>query len=898
MIGTRLGPYEITAKLGEGGMGVVWRARDSKLKRDVAVKVLPAAFTADPERLVRFEREAQLLAQLNHPNVAQVYGLEASGETRALVMELVEGEDLSARIERGALPLAEALGVARQIAEALEEAHEKGIVHRDLKPQNVKLTAAGKVKVLDFGLAKAMEAGPASASDLARSPALLNSPTLTAVAGTQMGVILGTAAYMAPEQARGGAVDKRADIWAFGVVLHEMLTGRALFAAETASDTLAGVLKSEIDFGAVPGETPGEVRRLLRRCLERNPKNRLHDVADARIALEELASGRGAEGAAPAPVRAGPGRRLPWVVAGVASLVAAALAAGHLRAPRAAPAPTIRFHVPQPASSSPTRRGAGFEVSPDGRFLALTASGELWVRPLDSVAARRVEGIDEATYPFWSPDGAWIGFFADGQLKKVSRDGGPPQKICDAPEGRGATWGLGGVIVFSDRQGSRGLSRVGAQGGRPVALTRLPSPDVNQYHRYPQFLPDGRSFVFQHLAPSAEVAGVYVASLDGGTPERVLDGIDQALYAPAAGGGEGFLLFRRESTLLARPFDPGRRRTVGDASPVAEDVGGGPNTGAGAFSVSASGVLAFSSDWERSGELVWFDRTGRRLDVVNAEMREMQGLSLSRGERRVAFGVGRPSDIWVQSLPGGEPSRFTFGPAPGWSYPVWSPDGSELAYTTFDLVGYPHYEIRRRRADRAGDEEPLLRAKTTLYPWDFSPDGRSLVYGDESGDLWLLPLSGDRTPVRFVSAPGLQTYAQLSPDGSLVAYASDEQGQAEVFVTTVPPSGAKWQVSTAGGSMPRWRRDGRELYFRGADGSLMAVGLGAGSAGPGNAAVDERSAPRRLFGGIPSPGNTSVFTYSPADDGQRFLVASSRSTAQPPITVAVNWTAALGKPGR
>ena len=899
-IGTRLGPYEITAKLGEGGMGEVYRATDSRLKREVAIKVLPAAFTEDKERLARFEREAQLLAQLHHPNIASIFGLEESGGVKALVMELVEGPTLAERLEAGPLSFTESFSFALQIAQALEEAHEKGIVHRDLKPQNIKASSEGKIKVLDFGLAKAMDATPgsASAADLARSPTIMNSPTLTAVHGTQLGVILGTAAYMAPEQARGVAVDKRADIWGFGVVLFEMLSGRRLFEGELVTDVLANVLKSEVDFGALPADTPPAIRTLLRRCLARNPRNRVRDIGDARLVLEELIAGKSeapatvSASAASLPPRSA-ARFLPWALAAVGALAAIYFAVGQPRAPLAEPARLIRFQIAPPESSTPTRRGNSFELSPDGRYLAMTAAGELWVRALASVSSQRIAGISDATYPFWSPDAAWIGFFADGQLKKVPRDGGQAQKICDAIDGRGATWGPDGVIVYSDAQGRRGLWRVGAQGGTPKAVTQTPAGEANHVHRYPQFLPDGRSFLFLYLAASPEVAGTYVGSVDGSPPVRVLESGDQARFtADSPGSAIGFLLFRRESTLMAQPFDVGRRVTVGEPTVVAEGVGTAVNTGSGAFSLSAIGVLAWSSTEASSSELVWFDRSGQRLAMVNSEMRELQGLALAHGDRRLAYGTGEPSDIWVQSLPAGEPSRFTFGPDPGWAYPVWSPDGTDLAYTTWDLAGLPAYEIRRRRADRAGAEETLIRSHTTIYPWDWTPDGRALLYGNGEDELWLLPLAGERKPMLFLPSHGKQVYAQFSPDGRLLAYAGEVEGRSEVLVTTVPPSGALWQISTYGGAMPRWRRDGREIFFRASDGTLMAVALGAGS---GASAIDERAAPRALFAGIPSSGNTPIFTYSPADDGERFLVAASRPAARSPITVAVNWQSALEK---
>ena len=895
--GARLGSYDIVAALGEGGMGEVYRARDSKLNRDVAIKILPDAFAHDSDRVARFAREAQTLASLNHPNIAQIYGiLEEAPSTgsgqgganhiHALVMELVEGDDLSELIARRAIPPAEALPIARQIADALETAHEQGIVHRDLKPANIKVRTDGTVKVLDFGLAKALDPAGNSGNGSAD-----HSPTMTARA-TQMGMIIGTAAYMAPEQAKGKAVDRRADIWAFGVVLYEMLTGRRAFPGDDVSEVLASVLKSDPDWGVFPAGLPAGVPRLLRRCLEKDPRKRLSAIGDARFDLDDVEPT-----AALAPGAMRPRSRwrwVPWAIAAASLVAAATLAVGQFRPAPRAPDRTIRFHVETPESSSQTRRGQGFQLSPDGRFLAISSAGELWVRPLDSERFRRVEGSDGASYPFWSPDSAWIGFFADGQLRKVARDGGTVQKICDAPDARGATWGPDHVVVFSSAQGRRGLLRVDAQGGQPTAVTQVPAAESNRYHRYPQFLPDGRGFLFQYLTPSPEAAGIYVGTIDGGAPVRVLDGVDQAMYAPGPDGRTGFLLYRRQSTLMAQPFDPAARRTTGDAMPVADAVGSGPNTGSGAFSVSPAGLLAFSSDWSQSGELIWVDRAGQRLGAINGESREMRGISLARGSTRVAYGAGPPADVWVQSLPGGEPSRFTFGPDPGWAYPLWSPDGRDLIYTTYDLVGFPKYEIRRRRADRGGAEEVLLQASETLYPWDWSPDGRFVVFSDEAFDLALLPLAGDRRPVPLMTAPGIQALAQFSPDGRLLAYTSDQQGQSEVFVGTVPAGGAVWQVSTNGGSMPRWRRDGRELYYCAVDGTLMVVSFGAGVVGRGAAAIDERSAPTPLFKGIPSSGNTPVFTYAVADDGQRFLVGASRKTDQPPITLVVNWQAALG----
>ncbi len=894
MIGSRLGPYEITAKLGEGGMGEVYRATDTRLKREVAIKVLPVAFTQDKERLARFEREAQLLAQLHHPNIASIFGLEESGGTRALVMELVEGPTLAERLEAGPLSFAESLSFALQIAQALEEAHEKGIVHRDLKPQNIKASSEGKAKVLDFGLAKAMDAtaGSSSAADLARSPTIMNSPTLTAVHGTQLGVILGTAAYMAPEQARGATVDKRADIWAFGVVVFEMLTGRSLFAGDTVSDTLAGVLKTEIDFARLPPATPSALRQLLRRCLERNPKNRLHDIADARIVLEELLSGRGEADTAPAAARPGPAR-FPWTVAASAIAVAAALGlalAFGLAGRRAisSPSPTVRFELEWPGKGVGSGIDADYlEISADGRFLAVVTQGQIWVRPLDAVEARPIAGTEGATYPFFSPDASAVGFFAGGELRRIPRDGGVAQKLCDAPDARGAAWGPDGTIVFSDRFGKEGLFRVGDRGGKAVALPRIAGASAPGEDRYPQFLPDGRHFLFMRLSGAAAEAGVYVGDLDGSTPVRVLDGSENALYAPALPpGGSGHLLFRRQGMLTAVRFDAERLRTAGESFSLALRIGASGNTGHGAFAVSTNGILVHSELSAEREVVSWLDREERQVAPVTGRL-ALRGFELSPDGRTLVYAHGDFSvrrDLWLQPLSGGAPSRFTFGDGPGWAFPVWSPDGAELAYATQDRAGEGRYEIRRRRLDRSGAEQTLFASDRQVFLWDWSPDGRQLVYTDDrDSSLWLLPLAPGAKPVAFASPPQRGECAQFSPDGRHLAYATTLEGQSQIFVQPVPPSGALWQVTSTGGEMPRWRADGRELYYRAPDGGLMAVAVdtGAGAIAFGTL--------RTLFSGILSIGNTAGFSYLPAADGQRFLASQWDEASRSPIVVTLHW---------
>ena len=649
--GSRLGSYEILAPLGSGGMGDVYRARDTRLNRDVAIKVLPDLFAGDPERLARFHREAQMLAALNHPNIAHIHGLEESSGIRALVMELVEGPTLAEIIAPGAgrspaaaatsepapaarvgvapraLGIDEALAIAKQIAEALEAAHEQGIVHRDLKPANIKVREDGTVKVLDFGLAKL--AAP-DASGTAAMAGLSQSPTLTTPAATLAGVILGTAAYMSPEQARGKAADKRADIWAFGVVLFEMLTGQRLFGGETISDTLASVLKTEPSWDALPPSTPPALRRVLRSCLEKDPKRRLQAIGDWRLLLED----------APQPVSVTQGK-LPWVIvaATAAILAVAVLVLGfvHFRETPVQPR-TARFQVPLPEKTG----GAIFHLSPDGRTLAISATEggrrRLWVRPLDSLDARALPGTDDAAYPFWSPDSAFIGFFAQGKLKKIAMAGGPPQTLCEAPNGRGGTWNASGVIVFSGL--GSGLSRVPAAGGVPSPVTKPSTSE--ELHRYPEFLPGGNRFLFLINPGKPEVSGIYAGSLDGTPPVRILSDESNAVYVPPdASGKSGHLLFRREGTLMAQPFDPGRLGTTGDMFPLAEQVGISATTNNGAFSASENGVLAYGSGKPEpglAGELAWMDRTGKRLGVVG-QPGAVSTAALSPDEKRISFAI-------------------------------------------------------------------------------------------------------------------------------------------------------------------------------------------------------------------------------------------------------------------
>lgn len=894
--GSRIAAYEITGKLGEGGMGEVWRATDTKLKREVAIKVLPAAFTDDRERLARFEREAQLLAQLHHPHIASIFGLEESDGVRALVMELVDGPTLADRMEAGALPLEECLSVARQILEALEEAHEKGIVHRDLKPQNVKVTVEGKVKVLDFGLAKAMDTAAAGMSGAPlSSPTMMNSPTLTALHGTQLGVILGTAAYMSPEQARGGAVDRRADLWAFGVVLYEMLTGNTVFAAETVPDTLAAVLTRELDWSALPPETPPEIRRLLRRCLARKPKSRLHSAADARIVVEEVLAGTAGDEASPvaAPaVAATPPPRLWPLRAGLAALALSTVAlGGFITLDRPAPPKVVRATVLPPEKASfylESTRPGPVALSPDGRHLAFTlrtADGRrsLWVRAVDALEARELPSTENAHYPFWSPDSRQIGFFSESHLKKIALAGGPPVSLAPADFGKGGSWSPKGQIVFAP-SATGPLFVVPSAGGEAKPVTALVEATADAGHRLPRFLPDGEHFLF--VARQANGAEVRVGSLSGAPPEQLLATDSNAEYA------SGRLLFVRASTLMAQPFDARTRQLSGEAIPIVENVLTIPGAVVAAFTASAEGTLAYQTGSSGSDvRLVWRDREGKALGTLG-EAAPQRNPRISPDGRSVAVHMPDPgsgaNDLWIWDVRRGLRSRFTFDPAADQG-PLWSPDGEMLAFSSgregsFNAIW---------TAPVGGTEPPrrVAAGPRSLVPQAWSPDGERIVAtafgGSSPVDLVVVPAAGG-DPEPLVAAEFAESNAALSPDGRWLAYQSNETGRDEVYVTSFPVPGRKWQVSQGEGLMPAWRGDGREVYYRDERG-LWAAEV------DGTKAVLEVGVVRRLFDLPGSFAPTRQYDVTP--DGQRFLVGEPiDATNASPVTLVLGWDTELPKP--
>jgi serine/threonine protein kinase len=875
--GTRLGPYEVLSAIGAGGMGEVYRARDTRLNRDVALKVLPEAFSRDTQRMARFEREAKLLASLNHTNIAAIYGLEESGGVRALVMELVEGPTLADRIAAGPIPIDEALPIAKQIAEAVEYAHEQNVIHRDLKPANIKVKEDGIVKVLDFGLAKAM-------SDEVSDTDLSNSPTLS-MAATRAGIILGTAAYMSPEQARGKRVDRRTDIWAFGVVLYEMLTGRQTFGDEDVSMTLSKVLQREPDFDALPQNIPAKVRQLLKLCLRKDPKQRVGDFRDVRLAMEGAFE---TPTASDGKVATTPTKSRERLVLGSALAVAVvalgALSSLHFREAPSAVLSEMRTEIVTPS----TTELVSFALSPDGRQIVFVASGDgpsrLWLRRLETTAAQPLPGTEGATYPFWSSDSRSIGFFADTKLRRIDIGGGLPQTLDSNTFGRGGTWSVDGTILYAPNSGTA-LFRIPASGGQRVAVTKLDKGIGG--HRFPQFLPGGRQFLFYALG-TPETAGIYLGSLDSSETKRLTAADSTGEYLTS-----GWLLFIRSGTLVARKLDLARKELTGDPVTLADPVAFDSTAVAGAFSVSPAGLVAYRSGAAGLTQLAWFDRSGKSLGYMGRP--DGNGLAdprLSPDGLRAAVvrTIEGNEDVWL--IDGAHTTRFTFDPGLDRD-PVWSPDGARIA---FDSRRGNHYDLYVKSSNGAGSEERLLESDQDKGAYDWSRDGRFLVYGSvdpqTSYDLWVLPMEGDRKPFVFLKTNFQERRAQFSPDGHWVAYVSNESGRYEIYVrpfsgtATNPAAGGEYPVSTSGGIDPRWRPDGKELYYISPDGKLMAstVTINNGAFQPGTPVALFQT--RIVSGG--SGLTQGAWEYAVSADG-RFLVNTLLEAANSPITLLQNW---------
>ena len=894
--GTSIGPYEITGVLGAGGMGEVYRARDTSLNRDVAIKVLPDSVANDPDRLARFTREAQTLAALNHPNIAHVYGFERTHF--ALIMELVDGDDLSAVIARAPLPAAEALPIARQIAEALEAAHEQGIVHRDLKPGNIKVRADGTVKVLDFGLAKALTPDLSAANDAN------NSPTLTARA-TQLGVILGTAAYMAPEQAKGKAVDRRADIWAFGVVLYEMLTGRRAFDGEDVSTTLAAVLMRDPEWSALPADTPPALGALMRRCLERDSKMRLRDIGEARILLGQPEALK-----PPAPQAATlsgrPGRSRNWTgiltAAGVATVVITAVLgflAGRGRSVEPANAPPVRFSIPTATVAS-----AGnlmLAVSPDGQTIAYVAVhpttnvNVLWVRSIGETQGRPLAGTDNATSPFWKPDSRHIGFGAAGKLKTTDVTGGLPQVIGDINlTFYGGTWTEDGTILFSMGSVSSGASvfRVSEQGGN---VSELLKPDRNLGASaliWPAFLPDRRHFLYVMWSAQPEKRAIYAGSLDGTAPKFVVASFSQAVFiAP------GTLLFLRDGALMAQSFDPDRLNLVGDPTRIVPEVLYSGANGQTAMSASArGGVIAYREGREfyPISDLVWIGRSGQVTGTVGQPGAYSQ-LRLSPDEKQVVVAARDQrttagTNQWVLDFGNKVLSQVTFEETNG-SDALWAPDGQSLIFESLQKTKRDFYR-----------QTIGTRTTTVVYEsaddpkWldDWSRDGKYLLFHfSPPSKLFALALESGAKPVFLAQSQGNIDGAHFSPDTKWVAYTDNEKGEYEVWTAAFPAFDHRRRVSVNGGSQPWWSSDGRELFYLSNDGKMMSVPVT-----PALAGVKEFGAPRELFTSPIARPNPTLDQYSVTRDGQRFLFIrpqKDQDSGIAPITVVVNWSPGSAK---
>jgi serine/threonine-protein kinase len=904
--GTRLGPYDIVAAIGEGGMGEVYRATDTHLKRPVAIKVLPASVAGDAERLARFQREAEVLAALNHPNIAAIYGLEKTPDVTALVMELVEGEDLAAHLARGPIPLPDALAIARQILGALEAAHEKGIIHRDIKPANIMVTADGQAKVLDFGLARV--AGADAAADQS------NSPTLTAMS-TQAGMILGTAAYMSPEQAKGRVADKRSDVWAFGCVLYEMLTGVRAFEGEDVSDTLAAVLRGEPDWTRLPAATPRGVVSLLKRCLTRDRKARIPEISTVRFLLDD---------ALIAPVSAGPAsvvvaapskpwwrRALPVAIGVVAATFVTGTVAWlllHAR-PAAAPQP-MRFSI-VPAASQPLNNlgnDRAVAISPDGTHLAYVSGGtgysgtggDLIVRSLDRLEAEPLRGITNARAPFFSPDGKWIGFF-DGQeaLKKVPITGGPPNTLCvTGGTSRGATWGPDGTIVFATTSSS-GLQVVPAGGGAPKVLTKADPAQREGAHLFPSFLPDGRGILFTIAsspnAGSGETSQVAVLDLKSGQRKILVGGGSQPEYV-AAPGGPGYLLYATGGTLRAVRFDPIKYEVLSDPVALVDQLVMSGTVGSAHYAISRDGALVYvsgSSVVNPLPSLVWVDRQGHE-EAINAPPRRYATVRVSPDGTRLALDArDQDNDIWIWELARQTLTRLTFDPAPD-SVPVWTPDGRRVVFSSARAGASNLYW---QPADGTGTVERLTTAPFGQYATSFSPDAKYLVAVENrpatSYDISLMEMNGKSALAPIIRAPFQEHNGDVSPDGRWIAYESTESAPSQIYVRPFPNvNDGRWQISSSGGTKPAWAPSGRELFFIDDKDRLTSVPVQTTPAfAPGTATT--------LF----EVKRSSIFArhYDVAPDGKRFIVikdtraAGGDAAAGPPpsLTVVLNWTEEL-----
>ncbi len=878
--GGQLGSYEIVSPLGTGAMSEVYRAKDTQLGRDVAIKVLPDAFSKEPDRLERFQREAQLLASLNHPNIASIYGIEKWGDVRFLVLELIPGLTLAEKISSGPLPLREALEIFRQVSEALEAAHGKGIIHRDLKPANMKITPDGRVKLLDFGLAKSQ--ATLSHGDVARETATYN--------GISEGLILGTPAYMSPEQARGRTLDKRTDIWAFGCCLYEALSGQHPFDKATSSDTIVAILSNDPDWPPLDRNTPPSIQRLVRRCLQKDLDRRLHDIADARIELVDALDASPDESVAEVggPLKK---RALPWVLAGIMAIAALTTALWSARQDaRVGDSRLMRFMVTLPATA-PMSLGSGssIAISPDGMRVAYVASqggkSEIYLRTMDQLRARPIAGTDNGSSPFFSWDGRSLGFFSEGKLRTISTMGGAIQTLDDSPNPRGASWGRDGRIIFSPLT-IGGLRTVTADGGTSLPLTD-PSPERNdKSHRWPQVLPDGKWVMYTVWTGDS----FRIEAMSPDTQERRIL-IDDGFFARFAPSGH--LLFARNETLMAVPFDDRKLEPLGPQVTVLESIETDTKSGAAFYSFSDNGTLVFVSGEsgsvapEGTATLLRVDRQGNAYPLTEAR-RGVNLPRLSPDGNRLLVTIQEPeksSDVWVFDRGRDTMTRISFQGFSGSA--IWSPDGTRVTFASnrgesFDLYWKP--------ADGSGEAEPLLTRPEPQFPSSWSPDGRFLAYVELDStslfDIWILPMEGDREPRPFADTEYNEGGAVFSPGGNWLAYVSNESGQDEVYVRAFPGPGGKMQISGGGGNEPVWASNGRELFYRNQD--LMMV-VNITSEEPFQA-----SRPQPLFEASYDDAGVASRGYDITPDGQSFIVVrSERDSVATQVHVTLNWFAEL-----
>jgi eukaryotic-like serine/threonine-protein kinase len=889
--GTKLGPYEIQSLLGAGGMGEVYRARDTRLDRTVAVKVLASHLSSSPELKQRMEREGRAVSSLNHPNICQLYDIGSQNGTDYLVMEFLEGETLAEKMRKGAMPLNEIFKVGIAVAEALAVAHRSGIVHRDLKPGNIMLTLSG-AKLMDFGLAKPL--GMQAASGSGSAPSFTAAPTLSGPSPltplTTAGSIVGTIQYMSPEQIEGKEADARSDIFAFGAVLYEMVAGKRPFSGKSQISLASSILESDpAPISTVKAQIPPAFEHLVTTCLQKNPEERYQTAHDIKLELQWIAADKSPSVAAPVTAAPSSGReRLGWAAALVAAIVLTAAAAVLFYHPGQS-ARSIRAVIDPPEKTTLNLTGdaAGPPVlSPDGASIAFAATGAdgkttLWVRPTNALEAHALPGTEGAIFPFWSPDSRSLGFFAESKLKTIDLDGGSAQIVCDVPLGRGGAWGPGGVILFSPAP-SAPLMRVSASGGTPVEITKVDAA-LHTSHRWPFFLPDGKHFLYFaiHHDPSHSANNaLYFASLDGRENRPLFRAQSNAVYA------SGFLLFGRSDQIMAQPFNPSTGTLSGEPQSVAKGVMNDASTWHMDASASDDGLLVFGSGASGDLQLVWLDRNTKQTTTVANDLPDLQAAVLSPQGDRVALQLNAgETDIWVLDLVRGVRTRLTFGPI-GNTYPIWSPDGKWIAYAS---ARSGHFSLCRKSSDGSGAEETLLTDTDQPLLDDWSRDGKYLLYSRpislSSGggrQTWALPLEGERKP-SLILARGAA--GKLSPDGRWLAYASGESGTYQVYVVPFGGGQGKWQVSANGGSRPHWSKDGKELYYMDLTFSLFAVPVtNAGGA-------LQFGAPQKLITNWSAP---SVF-YDVSPDGKKFLLDRVEQQVSQSITVVTNFTAGLKK---